>query len=118
MRGGRRGGGGWGNHVCCHFLQLLSLWDKAALSPNEYVAERNYKCITNSPLLCMSGYVYSRVTSLRMSEERLLVPRDGLFDTMKVTTRMPSCTILRKPNLLQCFIYKFVQGEQNYSMAK
>ena len=66
----------------------------------------------------MSGYVYSRVTSLRMSEERLLVPRDGLFDTMKVTTCMPSCTILWKANLLQCFIYKFVQGGQNDSMAK
>ena len=54
----------------------------------------------------MSGYVYSRVTSLRMPEERLLVPRDGLFDTMKVTTCMPSCTILRKANLPQCFHLK------------
>jgi len=66
----------------------------------------------------MSGYVYSCVASLRMSEEQLLIPRDGLFDTMEVTTSMPSCTILWKENLLQCFIYKFVQGGWNDSMAK
>lgn len=85
-----------------------------------YLAGRNYKCITNSPyaLLCMSGYVCSHVTSLRMSEEGLLVPRDVLFDSVKGTTSVSSCTILRKANLLQCFIYEFVQGGQNYSMAK
>jgi len=76
-----------------------------------YLAGRNYKCITNnSPyaLLCMSGYVCSHVTSLRMSEEGLLVPRDVLFDSVKGTTSMSSCTILQKTNLLWCFIYEYL----------
>ena len=38
-------------------IHMLSLWEKAALSSDEYVAGRTYRCITNSPfaLLCMSG---------------------------------------------------------------
>jgi len=64
--------------ISYYVMQPLSLWEKAALSPDEYVAGRAYKCITNSPfaLLCMSGYVCSHVTPLRKSVEGLLVPRD------------------------------------------
>jgi len=113
--------------LCSRCLLMVDIcWgggggEPCALSfPNEYAAGKNYKWITNSSyaLLCMSGYVYSCVASLRMSEEQLLVPRDVLFDSVEVTTSMSSCTILWKANLLQCFIYEFVQGGQNYSMAK
>ena len=53
--------GGGGGTMCTvisyDVMQPLSLWEKAALSSDEYVAGRTYRCITNSPfaLLCMSG---------------------------------------------------------------
>ena len=47
-----------------------------------------------------------------MPEEWLLVPRDGLFDTMKVTTCMPSCTILWKANLLHVSFINSFKGDK------